>query len=144
MGDSIMVTGRYKVVIRLLNGQIKKGFVDDFWPSAKHILFKDRNGKEEDLQLKELKALFYVDRFEGNKKHSEAKQYPSREAMPSGVAVRIKFKDNEMIEGLASNTSMFSTGFFLTPADPDSNNKRIFVVKSALEEYVVIGLKNSF
>ena len=139
-----MVTGRYKVVIRFVSGDIRKGFVDDFWPSSKIIMFKDRKGKEEGLKLTDLKALFYVTRFEGNKKHSEAKQYPSKEAMPAGVAVRIKFKDNEMIEGLASNTSMSSTGFFLTPADPESNNVRIFVVKSALEEYIVIGLKNSF
>jgi hypothetical protein len=139
-----MVTGRYKVVIRFINGDIQKGFVDDFWPSAKMILFKDRTGKEAELKLKDLKALFYVNRFEGNKKHPEAKQYPTKDSMPAGVAVRIKFKDNEMLEGLASNTSLSSTGFFLTPADPESNNKRIFVVKSALEEYVVIGLKNSF
>ena len=138
-----MIEGRYKVVARFQDGSQRKGFVDDFWPNARAIRFKEFKGKEEDLVLDKLKALFYVRRFDGNRARREVKKYGSKEAMPEGVAVRIKFKDNEMVEGLAANTNLSSMGFFLTPADPSSNNIRIFVIKSSLEEYEVIGLKNS-
>jgi hypothetical protein len=58
--------------------------------------------------------------------------------------VRLEFLDGEMIEGIVQNSvhCLIDDGFFLIPTDPGSNNKLLYVLKSALKEYRVLGMRN--
>ena len=62
-----------KVVIRYVNGKVIKGFTQDFFPN------KDRfhlhraakaSGEAVEVQIKDLKAIFFVQDFEGNAQYN--------------------------------------------------------------------------
>jgi hypothetical protein len=46
----------------------------------------------------------------------------------------VTFQDGEKIAGTTETYSHNDVGFFLSPADPDSNNVRIFVVNKNVRE----------
>jgi hypothetical protein len=54
----------------------------------------------------------------------------------------VTFKDNEVLEGLLPSNLMELSpeGFLVTPADLYSNNLRIFVPRTALDEITVLGV----
>jgi hypothetical protein len=59
-----------------------------------------------------------------------------------GLWVRLKFKDNDVMEGLMPNdlTQLSSYGFLINPPDSRGNLQRIFVPRSALSELTVLGV----
>lgn len=95
------------------------------------------------VELEHLKAVFFVRDFEGDKGYMENKALRT-EPDRAGLRVRIRFDDNETIEGVVENSVelLQAPGFFLWPADPESNNSLIYVVKSALLGFKVMGVKN--
>jgi hypothetical protein len=48
--------------------------------------------------------------------------------------MKVRFFDGETVVGYTLGYSPDRQGFYLTPADLQGNNERIFVVKSATEE----------
>jgi len=56
--------------------------------------------------------------------------------------VRLRFADNDILEGLMANelTQVISEGFLITPPDTRGNTQKIFVPKSALVELNVIAV----
>jgi hypothetical protein len=56
--------------------------------------------------------------------------------------VRLRFKDNEILEGLmpADLTQTTPEGFLISPPDQRSNTQRIFVPRSALESLTVLAV----
>jgi hypothetical protein len=93
---------------------------------------------------RELKALFFVRKFSGNREYSEIKFFDSQPKI-DGLWVRVTFYDNELIEGIVSNSIRFlmEDGFYLKPPDPNSNNRIMYVVKSALKDFTVLGVQYS-
>ena len=72
---------------------------------------------------------------------------PSRKTFTSrprteGLWVRLKFKDNEVLEGMMPNDLSLTTaeGFLINPPDLRSNTQRIFVPRSALESLTVLAV----
>jgi len=80
-----------------------------------------------DFLLKELKALFFVKDFAGNPQYDERKKYLEGEK-PTGRRVEVTFKDGETLVGSTLGYDPSRPGFFLFPADPKSNNIRVFAV----------------
>lgn len=83
------------------------------------------------LRPGQLKAFFLVKDFEGNKSYSEEF---NDEVAGAGRKIRVTFSDGESITGYTLGYSPDRRGFYMTPADLNSNNVRIFVVKSASEK----------
>jgi hypothetical protein len=56
--------------------------------------------------------------------------------------VRLRFKDNEILEGLMPADLMQTTaeGFLVNPPDQRSNTQRIFVPRTALESLTVLAV----
>jgi hypothetical protein len=54
--------------------------------------------------------------------------------VPRGQSLEVTFQDGEKIAGTTETYSHNDVGFFLSPADPDSNNVRIFVVNKNVRE----------
>ena len=46
----------------------------------------------------------------------------------------LKFLDGEEMSGFTMGYSAEKQGFFLNPADPDSNNTRVYVLNAAVAE----------
>lgn len=97
------------------------------------------------VPLNSLKALFFVKSFEGREEYKEVKFFETH-PMIEGLWVRLKFYDNESIEGVVRNSLdlLVNPGFFLKPPDPQSNNEILYVVKASLSEFQVMGIKRTY
>ncbi len=117
-----------KVIVRYKDGTLKKGNTSDFFPNKVSFHLNHLDGKIEQIDVENLKAVFFVKDFKGNKGY--IKKY--KDTVPgAGRKVEVQFNDGESITGFALGYSPDRHGFFITPADLNSNNQRIFVVKSA-------------
>jgi hypothetical protein len=56
--------------------------------------------------------------------------------------VRLKFVDNDILEGMMANdlTQIIPEGYLITPPDTRGNVQRVFVPKSSLEEMRVLAV----
>ena len=125
-----------KVIVKYTNGTIMKGFTQNFSPNRDWFyltpLDKSSGGTIQVL-VKRLKAIFIVRDFIGSPKHDERKKYVEGES-PPGVKLEVTFNDGEVMVGSASlGYDPKRQGNFIIPADPDSNNIRVFVVSSAVK-----------
>lgn len=100
------------------------------------------SGLTEDVPTKDAKAVFFVKTFDGDLRH-RALHFHEHSPLVPGLWVRVYFYDNEMIEGLISNTKEFvlEKGFFLIPTDPNGNNKLVYVLKAGLKDFHVLGMR---
>ena len=96
----------------------------------------------EDIPISGVKAVFYVNSFEGDSDHQELNFY-SRAPIVHGIWMRIQFLDGEVMEGIVHNSIRYlvDPGFFLIPTDPGSNNKLVYVVKSWLADHRILGMR---
>ena len=125
-----------KVVARYSDGRIAKGFTHDFFPNRNcfHLYQSTKgSGGAVEVVMKELKAVFHVRDFKGNPFYEERKVYWKGEK-PSGRKVEVTFADGEILVGSTLGYDPSRPGFFLFPADPKSNNIRVFVVTSAVKK----------
>ena len=118
-----------KVVVGFLNGSRIKGYAYDF--SALKDSF-DLLPQEDPLQgqgikveMKDLKAVFFVWDFSGNPEYHESL---GADAPMHGRIIEVTFIDGEKIVGRTEGYNSQRIGFFMYPADPKGNNIRIFVV----------------
>ena len=121
-----------KVVVRFRDGRVIKGFTQDFFPHKDcfHLFPADKSsGLPAEVSVKELKAVFMVRDFVGSSRYDERKKY-LKEEKPSGLKIEVTFVDGEILVGSTLGYDPKRPGFFVFPADPDSNNIRIFVVSS--------------
>jgi hypothetical protein len=117
-----------KVVARFKDGTLMKGTTVDFFPNKLGFHLTLINGEIVEINVENLKALFFVKDLDGDKVHNE--EYV--DAVPGGGRkVRIEFLDGETVIGFSQGCSPNRQGFFVVPADRKSNNERFFVVASA-------------
>ena len=125
---------RVKVVVRYTNGDVVKGFTLDFFPNKEHFhifpLDHPSNSSIE-VSIKDLKAVFVVRDFDGDPRYCEHKRFGQAE-QPSGKKVEVLFNDGEVMVGTTLGYDRNRQGFFIFPADPKSNNIRVFVVCPAV------------
>jgi hypothetical protein len=125
-----------KVVLRYADGKVIKGVTQDFFPNKDrfHLYPVDRpQGEPMEILVKDLKAVFFVRDFIGNSQYNERKEYVEGEK-PSGRKVEVTFKDGEVQVGSTLGYDPKRPAFFVFPADPKSNNIRIFAVSSAVKQ----------
>ena len=124
-----------KVVVHLKEGKILKGVTHDFSPDCEsfHLLSGEGGGVPVRVGLEEMKALFYVKDYVGNRDFVARRQFA--EAHRAGRKAIVSFNDGEEIWGvLGEGADDDGLGFFLFPVDKDDNNIRIFVIRSAMKE----------
>ncbi len=98
----------------------------------------------EQVDTREAKAIFFVKTFDGDTRHRPLHFHENTPIM-EGLWVRVCFHDGETIEGIISNTHdhVLGSGFFMMPTDPNGNNKLIYVLKSRLSDFNVLGLRKA-
>jgi hypothetical protein len=124
------------VVARHRNGEVVKGYTRDFFPDRPlfHVLPK---GGQVALAVRtaELKGLFFVRDLLGNRMRNKGRRFPAVDQGPqTGRRIAVLFEDGELLVGYAQTYSPEKPGFFVFPADPHSNNIRVFVLRSATRQ----------
>lgn len=144
-----------KVVIQFGTRKIKGFLESPTWNTIEELLSNAPVGSPqtfrvrsldsdivEEISTAEVKAIFYVNSFEGDSSHKEL-NFHSRAPIVHGIWMKVQFLDGEVMEGIAYNSIRYlvDPGFFLLPTDPASNNKLVYVVKSWLADHRVLGMR---
>lgn len=124
------------VVIRCLNGQVLKGYTQDFFPNRPSFHLLPAGGKPPvEVHCHELKAVFFVKDLTGNKARPDIKGFLARPGETAhGKKVAVRFKDGEILCGYSLSYVPGRAGFFMFPADSGSNNLRVYVVATSTAE----------
>ena len=107
-----------------------RGYTNDFHPRKPHLhLTPDgREGEPTFVPLVALKAVFFVRDFAGDSTHVDRSDFQDAS---HGRKIEVAFEDGEVLIGTTLAYRSDGTGFFVHPADPKSNNMRIFVAPGA-------------
>jgi hypothetical protein len=120
-----------KVVVACLDGERRKGYVFNFSALRDSFhLFPEPNSPQsaaKDLQLRDVKAIFFVKEFAGNRERQDSHEL---EEGAHGRKLEVTFHDGEKVPGTTEAYNPKKLGFFMFPADPESNNTRIFVINA--------------
>ena len=128
-----------KVVVKYQNGDIIKGWVEEYKPERESfILFPlIEYSEEEKMEIKysSLKAVFFVKDFIGDKDYKKVRTFNiDIKVTPSQRKLIVNFKDGEHLYGTSHGYGRYKVGFFIYPIDPKDNSERIFVVREAIEK----------
>jgi hypothetical protein len=95
------------------------------------------------LPLPEVRAICFIREFEGVETWRKQRTFLSR-PKASGLWVRVKFRDGEMLEGVMPNNLLSEpSGFAMVPPDPTFQNQRMFVPREAVTAVEVLGVIGS-
>jgi hypothetical protein len=139
-----LLSGRPAVIARARTGQLIPGYLEKGKLLTRGILkMTDANGEPVPIDIHKLKALFFVRDFTGNREYLEEKILAADPDRP-GLRVRLRFEDNETLEGITENSLelLVNPGFFFWPGDARSNNRLIYVMKQALIGFSILGVKH--
>ena len=125
-----------RVVVRFSNGQMLKGTTQDFKPATPRFhLIPAAGGAPVEVRVDELKAVFFVRDLEGQPSRPKLKGFLEAPAETSlGKKVAVRFRDDELLCGYTLAWSAERKGFFVSPADNEGNNMRVYVVTAAAAE----------
>ena len=129
-----------KVVVRKLDRDTINGYVAASFIVDGKLELLNTAGNVVAIDLKEVKGVYFVREFSDSDSLSR-KTFTTR-PRTEGLWVRLKFKDNEVLEGMMPNDLSLTTaeGFLINPPDLRSNTQRIFVPRSALESLTVLAV----
>jgi hypothetical protein len=130
-----------RIVARFADGRMIKGSTSDFVATkdAFHVVASDAPPGSKPLlvQIKDLKAVFFVKDFAGRPQHQARQEFdPARPV--AGRKIKVTFKDGEVLIGTTQGYQPSRPGFFITPADQDSNTERCFVVAASAQEITLL------
>jgi hypothetical protein len=130
-----------KVIIRKLGRDSQSGYVSpaNFVVEGKLELL-NQTGKVVLIDLTEIRSVDFVRDF--NDTGTAARKTFTTRPRTEGLWVRLRFIDNDVIEGLMANdlTQVIPEGYLITPPDTRGNTQRIFVPKVALLEMNVLAV----
>ncbi|HEV8580537.1 MAG TPA: hypothetical protein VGX68_15830 [Thermoanaerobaculia bacterium] len=117
-----------KIVARYKDGRTVKGTSLDIDPAKPGCHVRTPEGSTVDVQLKDLKALFFVRSLEGDSTHDESRTPDPRDLRTRGSKlIRLTFEDGEVMVGLTIRYPPNRPFFYMLPVDPESNNLRMLV-----------------
>jgi len=143
------MSGEQRVVARFTDGRVLKGYINEFTAESDYVVLDEAgSGKEQRIPVSDLKALFFIKSFEGDRQYREKKTFgisPNK-----GKKVYVKFFDRESLVGFVegevpwgkgfflSGEGSKTKGFFLIPVDGNCNNIKVFVVGRAIEDITLM------
>ena len=130
-----------KVIVRKMDRDSVSGYVSptQFVNEGKLELL-NTSGNVVAMELREIKGVYFVREF-GDSESLTRKTFTSR-PRSEGLWVRLRFKDNEILEGLMPSdlTQNLPEGYLVNPPDQRSNTQRIFVPRTALDSLTVLAV----
>ncbi len=135
----MMEVKRNLVVAHFKDGKLLKGYTYDFTPTCGifHLTseLEEDKGTIYDVNMLDLKAVFFVKTLEGSLDYKEKKKFEEVDTSGHrGLKIKVLFTDGEVVRGISLSYSRGRKGFFLIPVDPNSNNERIWVVMDAVRD----------
>jgi hypothetical protein len=138
---TFMPSTHKKVIVRKMDRDSISGYVApaQFVQDGKLELL-NTSGNVVAIDLREIKGVYFVREF-GDSESLTRKTFTTR-PRAEGLWVRLRFKDNEVLEGLmpADLTQSLPEGYLVNPPDQRSNTQRIFVPRTALESLTVLAV----
>ena len=129
MATPNVLDNRNKAVVAFLDGRRLKGYIYNFSAQKDRFrLFLEQDTLQRegtDVQMQELKAVFFAKDFVGNSEYTESQALTSQNGCRKA---EVTFRDGEKLVGTTDAYNPQKIGFFLVPADPRSNNLRVFVI----------------
>jgi hypothetical protein len=130
-----------KVIVRKMDRDSINGHVSptNFIQEGKLELLNTA-GNVVAIDLRDIKGVYFVRDFT----ESDAVPRKTFTTRPrtEGLWVRLRFKDNEVLEGMMPNdlTQNTAEGYLINPPDLRSNTQRIFVPRTALDSLTVLAV----
>ncbi len=125
-----------KVVAATLTGERVRGFIFDFSPLKEHCrIFPSERAHAQDardIDMRKLKALFFIKEFTEPK--SEKANPNEFSGIVHGRKIQVEFSDGELLMGSTEGYAPNRLGFFLFPANSNSNILRAFVINTNVKE----------
>jgi small nuclear ribonucleoprotein (snRNP)-like protein len=133
-GEVIMLEIEKKVIVRFRDRRIVKGGTHNFKSNREifHVTEIHNEKKIIEIPMSQLKAIFFVETLEKNRDRLSPEDF-SLESFDDviGRKVKITFSDGEVMYGIIHGYTPHMKGFFIFPADKESNNKRAFVIRES-------------
>ena len=130
-----------KVIVRKRGRDSVSGYVSpaNFVVEGKLELLNPA-GKVVQIDMAEIKSVDFVRDF-SDLTTSGRRTFTNR-PRTEGLWVRLRFTDNDVLEGMMPNdlVQISPEGYLITPPDTRGNIQRVFVPKSALEEMNVLAV----
>lgn len=127
--------------MRFLDRKVLRGYLN---PSklgeAETLELLTPEGEQRNFAVKEVRSIYFVREF-ADDFEPERKAFLSRPKL-DGLWVRLKFRDEDTIEGVVPNDllSLLDRGVQITPPDLHGTTLRIFIPRTALTEMTVLGV----
>ena len=112
-------------------GYLHKGGIEVLARTAESVL----------IPYEQVRAVYFVREFGADPEQYQRREFASRPKL-GGLWVRMKFLDDEQLEGVMPNdlTIIGKFGVTLTPPDSKGNTQRIFVPMDAVKSFQVMGV----
>jgi hypothetical protein len=141
-----MVSSQKRVIVRRFSRDWLAGFVSQrHFVSNGSLELLDVSGKRVSPPLSEIKMVSFVRDFgpagATDPERLGRRNFSGRPRTP-GLMVRLRFRDNEILEGLVANdlSLLENEGILLTPPDTRSNTQRIYIPRLSIAEMEVLGI----
>ncbi len=124
-----------KIVVNMRSGAVYKGVTHDFAPNSEafHVLPAEGGGVPVRVHMNEMKAMFWVKDYLGNRDFVARRDFDPARAMEGRRAI-LTFLDGETMWGAVTEDEASAPGFYFVPSDERDNNLKIFVVRKSLKE----------
>lgn len=129
-----------KVIVRKLGRDAVSGYVSPQFLVDGKLELLNPAGKVVMIDLAEIKSMDFVRDF--SEMASTGRKTFTNRPRTEGLWVRLRFTDNDVLEGMMPNDliQVGPEGYLITPPDTRGNVQRIFVPKSSLEEMTVLAV----
>ena len=116
-----------------------KGHTNNFSPDSASFDITPANNfpsaKPQVVDVRMLKAIYFVRDFEGRRNRKDRTLFLPGQAY-QGRKLEVMFKDDEALFGSASTYGPEMQGFFVFPADPESNIIKVYAVNAAIRKII--------
>ncbi|MGH9679715.1 MAG: DUF6982 domain-containing protein, partial [Candidatus Acidiferrales bacterium] len=130
-----------KVVVLFLDRTLLRGYLNPGKLGTSDGLdLLTPEGEHREIALENVRSIYFVREF-NDQFAPERKTFLSRPKL-DGLWVRLKFRDDEIIEGVVPNDllSLLDRGVQITPPDLHGTTIKIFIPRTALLEMTVLGV----
>jgi len=130
-----------KVFVETFDGRTLPGYVTPaHMDHAESLELLSPSGEVMQIEWPQVRAVYFVNDFQ-HKFQPERKNFLSRPKL-DGLWVRLKYRDEEELEGVVANDllALLDRGIHLVPPDPATNCTRMFIPRQALATLTVLGV----
>ena len=130
-----------KVMVSLLDRTVLRGYMSPSQLQKQEALdLLTPDGEHLAVPLEDIRSVYFVREFTEHFE-PERKAFLSRPKL-DGLWVRLRFRDNDTIEGVVPNDllALLDHGVQITPPDLHGESLRIFIPRTALSEMTVLGV----